>query len=112
MQAGLGGSPRCGPGHQPGRHDQLPGGGPARGAAFLFLSTSRVYPIAALNGLPFSEDRDAVPLGRTAGHRRILGARHRRGFPARRGRSFYGASKLACEQLIQEYVYSYGHAGA
>ena len=28
----------------------------ARGAAFLFLSTSRIYPIAPLNALPYDEE--------------------------------------------------------
>jgi CDP-paratose 2-epimerase len=79
-----------------------------RGAAFLFLSTSRVYPIAALNGLPFVEDETRF---------RWLAAREVRGFsehgvaedfPLDGARSFYGASKLAGELVLQEYVYNYG----
>jgi CDP-paratose 2-epimerase len=80
----------------------------ARGAAFLFLSTSRIYPIAALNGLPYAEtdtrfrwDDGPATLGFS---------RHgiAEDFTLEGARSFYGTSKLAGEQLIQEYVYSYG----
>jgi CDP-paratose 2-epimerase len=80
----------------------------ARGAAFLFLSTSRIYPIAPLNNLSFVEadtrfrwvDIPGVP---GFSERGIA-----EGFTLHGARSFYGASKLACEQLIQEYVHSYG----
>jgi CDP-paratose 2-epimerase len=80
----------------------------ARGAAFLFLSTSRVYPIATLNDLPYVETPtrfcwDDVPGIAGFSERGIA-----EGFALDGPRSFYGASKLACEQLIQEYVYSYG----
>jgi CDP-paratose 2-epimerase len=80
----------------------------ARSAAVLFLSTSRIYPIAALNNLAFAEtdtrfrwvDTQAIP------------GFSRRGiaesFTLEGARSFYGTSKLAGEQLIREYVYSYG----
>jgi CDP-paratose 2-epimerase len=80
----------------------------ARGAAFLFLSTSRIYPIAALNCLPYAETDtrfrwDDGPA--TSGFSRHGIAED---FTLEGARSFYGTSKLAGEQLIQEYVYSYG----
>ena len=80
----------------------------ARGAAFLFLSTSRVYPITALNGLPFAETETRFCWEDAPG---IAGfSKHgvAESFTLDGARSFYGASKLACEQLIEEYVFSYG----
>ena len=72
-----------------------------RNAAILYLSTSRVYPIAALNQLAFEErgTRYAwtdAPHGIDE-HFTLIGPR-----------SFYGATKLASELLIQEYAYGYG----
>jgi CDP-paratose 2-epimerase len=80
----------------------------ARGAALLFLSTSRIYPIAPLNSLPFVETETRFRWDDAPG---ITGFSERgiaECFPLNGPRSFYGASKLACEQLIQEYVFSYG----
>lgn len=84
----------------------------ARGAAFLFLSTSRVYPIARLNALPHVETETrfhwqpeaALSDGRLPGFSEHGIAEE---FPLNGARSFYGASKLACEQLIEEYVQAY-----
>lgn len=77
-----------------------------RNARFLFLSTSRVYPIEALNALPFVETetrfswKDVAPT-----------PLHASGicedFTMNGARSMYGASKLACEQIIREYVANY-----
>jgi len=77
-------------------------------AAVLFISTSRVYPIAALNALEFSEDatrftwtaNESIPGFSSEGVGEL--------FPLHDARSFYGASKLACELIIQEYVHSHG----
>jgi CDP-paratose 2-epimerase len=79
-----------------------------RGAAFLFLSTSRVYPIEALNDLPFTETDTRFRWDDVVG---ISGFSRRgvaEGFALDGARSFYGTSKLAGEQLIKEYVFSYG----
>ncbi len=56
----------------------------ARGAAFLFLSTSRIYPIAALNDLPFTETDTRFRWDDVSGDTRILGTRGRRGLHPRR----------------------------
>jgi CDP-paratose 2-epimerase len=78
------------------------------GAALLFLSTSRVYPIAALNALPFAE---------RATRFEWLGAQGSVGFSEQGiserfalegARSLYGATKLSAELLITEYVHAYG----
>jgi CDP-paratose 2-epimerase len=108
VQAGLGGSPRAV------LDTNLVGtincleAARTRGAAFLFLSTSRIYPIRVLNDLKFMETDtryrwdDAVQLVGFSQH----GVAE--GFALDGARSFYGTSKLAGEQLIQEYVFSYG----
>ena len=83
----------------------------AQEAAFLLLSTSRVYPIASLNALPFAEEEsrfswtagDDVPGFSAEG----VGE----DFSLAGPRSFYGASKLASELLLQEYVYATGMKG-
>ena len=75
-------------------------------AAFLFLSTSRVYPIEKLNAMPFvemetrfewtSNDEPGFSPNGITEHFTLDGAR-----------SFYGSSKLASELLIREYAYNY-----
>jgi CDP-paratose 2-epimerase len=82
-----------------------------RRAAFLFLSTSRVYPIGPLNALPFREDETRFRwVASGPGPRGFSEHGIAEGFPLEGPRSFYGASKLSCELLIQEYVHSYGMA--
>jgi CDP-paratose 2-epimerase len=80
-----------------------------RQAAFLFLSTSRVYPIGPMNALPFVEDdtryRWIAPCGDIPG---ISEHGIAEDYPLAGARSFYGASKLACELLIREYVEACG----
>jgi CDP-paratose 2-epimerase len=76
-------------------------------AGVVFLSTSRVYPIAPLRALPLD----------VAGSRLAIGAgRHGAGwsaagiaesFPLDGPRSLYGATKLASELLITEYASTY-----
>jgi CDP-paratose 2-epimerase len=75
-------------------------------ASFLFLSTSRVYPIEALNALPFIETET-----RFEWKNEKPSDSHASGisedFTMNGARSMYGASKLACEQIIREYVANY-----
>ncbi len=80
----------------------------SRGAAFLLLSSSRVYPIPAVNAIPFHEDAtrfrwDAAPP--CAG---FSSAGIAESFSLDGPRSFYGASKLAAEVVLQEYVHAAG----
>jgi CDP-paratose 2-epimerase len=79
-----------------------------RGAAFLFLSTSRIYPITVLNSLSFVETDTRFCWADAAGIPGFSPHGIAEGFTLDGARSFYGTSKLAGEQLIQEYVYSYG----
>ncbi|MCG9878990.1 MAG: NAD-dependent epimerase/dehydratase family protein [Bacteroidia bacterium] len=73
------------------------------GAAFLFLSTSRIYPIKNLESAAFEEldtrfvwsDNQTMPGISSKGITEQ--------FPLTGSRSFYGATKLASELLINEY---------
>ena len=72
-------------------------------ASFIFISTSRVYPIKQLEEVAFEEretrfswiDEQKIPGVSSRGV-----AEH---FPLHGSRSFYGATKLASELLITEY---------
>lgn len=80
----------------------------ATGGAMLFLSSSRVYPIAGLRALPLIPDDRRLRLGNPAG---IAGLSERgisEQFPLAGARSLYGATKLAAEMLIEEYRAAYG----
>lgn len=72
-------------------------------AGFVFLSTSRVYPIQKLESIHFSE----TPLRfQITGDQDLEGVSAdgiSENFPLDGARSFYGATKLASEILIQEY---------
>jgi CDP-paratose 2-epimerase len=77
-------------------------------SGLIFLSTSRVYSIAALRALPLRRaDRRLVlePAAEGPGwsERGIT-----EDFPTTGPRSLYGASKLASELLIEEYKATYG----
>jgi CDP-paratose 2-epimerase len=78
-----------------------------QGAAFLFLSTSRVYPIETINRLAVREE--ATRFTWTA--EESLPGYSRRGiaedFPLSGARSLYGATKLSAELLLQEYAFLY-----
>lgn len=80
----------------------------ARGSAFLFLSTSRVYPMASLNDLPWEEGDTRFHWKGSVGTTGFSDRGISESFPLEGARSLYGSSKLAGEFLIQEYVHSYG----
>jgi CDP-paratose 2-epimerase len=78
------------------------------GAELLFLSTSRVYPFDRVNELRCDETATRFVL---RDDQALPGASARgiaEGFPLDGPRSLYGASKLASELLIAEYVAAYG----
>jgi CDP-paratose 2-epimerase len=72
-------------------------------AAFIFLSTSRVYPIKTLEDCLYNELETRFIWK----NEQIIQGVSSRGiteqFPLEGSRSFYGASKLASELMIQEY---------
>ncbi|KIL97806.1 UDP-glucose 4-epimerase [Paramagnetospirillum magnetotacticum MS-1] len=78
------------------------------GAAFAFISTSRVYPIAALRALPLSPSGDRLVLPAGAAGPGWSEAGISEDFPLTGARSLYGTTKLASELLVEEYRATYG----
>jgi len=79
-------------------------------AQVIFLSTSRVYPVAALNALSHVEGETRFEL---ADEQPFPGASSHgiaEGFPLEGARTLYGASKLSAELLVTEYAESFGLA--
>jgi CDP-paratose 2-epimerase len=77
-------------------------------AQVVFLSTSRVYPLAALDALAYEETDTRFQL---AAEQPLAGASPHgvaEDFPLGGARTLYGASKLAAELLIEEYAESFG----
>lgn len=79
-----------------------------RGAAFLLLSTSRVYPIAALNALPVVETDTRLSWDATRPSPGFSARGIGEDFPLAGARSLYGATKLAAELVLAEFVHAYG----
>lgn len=77
-----------------------------KGAGFIFLSTSRVYPYTPLLALPMRlEGERLCPDEEMPG----LSARGiTENFPLSGVRSFYGATKLSSELMVQEYSAAFG----
>ena len=77
-------------------------------AGLIYISSSRVYPIAGLRDLPLEKGPERLELpvdaaGPGWSHRGL-----RTDFPMEGSRSLYGATKLASELLAQEYNALYG----
>lgn len=77
-------------------------------AAFVFLSTSRVYPVRAINELAYEEEPSRFSLAELQETRGASSHGIAEDFPLEGVRSIYGASKLASEYLVQEYADAYG----
>lgn len=79
----------------------------ARAKKFVFLSTSRVYSISHLNAIALESGSTRFQLKTSA----IPGLTEK-GITEKFGvdlpRSFYGATKLGSEHVVQEYTYAYG----
>ena len=78
------------------------------GAAVLFLSTSRVYPIAALNDIRTDEAETRFEIAGAQTLPGVSPAGISEDFPLHGTRSIYGATKLASELLIAEYHEAFG----
>lgn len=77
-------------------------------ADVLFLSTSRVYPIDPINELAYKETATRFEF---ADHQTTPGASGKgisEDFPLHQPRSLYGATKLASELFVSEYIANYG----
>jgi CDP-paratose 2-epimerase len=77
-------------------------------ADFIFLSTSRVYPIKTIENLNFIEDETRFSLANEQPVRGVSAQGITEDFPLEGARSLYGTTKLASELLIQEYNEFYG----
>jgi CDP-paratose 2-epimerase len=78
------------------------------GARLLFLSTSRVYPIAAQKSLQLEELPSRLAIAPTQTITGVSEQGISEDFPLQGYRSLYGTTKLASELLIEEYRQAYG----
>lgn len=78
------------------------------GARMIFLSTSRVYPIARIEGANFVEEESRFSFGEGQTEKGISRLGISEDLDLSGSRSFYGATKLASELLIEEYAAFYG----
>jgi CDP-paratose 2-epimerase len=77
-------------------------------AQFIFLSTSRVYPVALLNALDYQEQETRFEL---LDEQTVPGASGHgvaESFMLEGARTLYGASKLSAELLVTEYAETFG----
>ncbi len=81
------------------------------GAGIIFLSTSRVYPFAAINGLSYAEEATRFTLGPAQTLRGVSARGIGEDFPLEGPRSLYGATKLCSELMLREYQDMYGVKG-
>lgn len=77
-------------------------------ADFVFLSTSRVYPIEALNSLRYSEAETRFVLADEQPYAGASALGVAEDFPLQGARSLYGATKLASELFVEEYRAAFG----
>jgi CDP-paratose 2-epimerase len=78
------------------------------GAFFVFLSTSRVYPVAPQVDLNLEEAETRFELAPEQGVPGVSPAGISEAFPLEGARTLYGATKLAAELLIEEYRAAFG----
>ncbi len=79
-----------------------------RQANLVFLSTSRIYPIAALQSLAMEATPTRFALSERQPFAGASAAGINEHFPLEGPRTLYGSTKLAAELLIEEYRESYG----
>jgi len=72
-------------------------------ANFIFLSTSRIYPIKTLEALDFIESETRFELTDNQKIKGVSAKGIAEDFPLDSARSLYGTTKLASELIIQEY---------
>jgi CDP-paratose 2-epimerase len=78
------------------------------GAQLVFLSTSRVYPVAALSALALEETATRFELAAVQPFPGASAAGIAEAFPLDGARTLYGTTKLAAELLIAEYRDAFG----
>jgi CDP-paratose 2-epimerase len=77
-------------------------------AYLVFLSTSRVYPVAALNQVALVESETRFEFAPVQELRGVSEAGVSEQFPLDGARTLYGTTKLAAELLIAEYAAAFG----
>lgn len=77
-------------------------------ADFIFLSTSRVYPISYLSELTYQEKETRFELLNEQKFTGVSSEGIAENFPLDKPRSLYGTTKLASELIIAEYGEAYG----
>lgn len=77
-------------------------------ADFIFLSTSRVYPICYLSELKYQEKETRFELLNEQKFTGVSSEGIAENFPLDKPRSLYGTTKLASELIIAEYGEAYG----
>lgn len=77
-------------------------------ARFLFLSTSRVYPIETLKSINYTEQKNRFSINPEQNVPGVSQLGIAENFPLQSYRSLYGTTKLASEMLIEEYRHAYG----
>jgi CDP-paratose 2-epimerase len=75
---------------------------------FIFLSTSRVYSIPSLREIALEENDSRFVIKAAQSLRGVSPAGISEEFSTQGFRSFYGATKLASELLVQEFAAAYG----
>jgi CDP-paratose 2-epimerase len=79
-----------------------------RAGAFVFLSSSRVYSIRALRNIRLAETATRFEIEPAQDQSGVSPSGISEAFSTSTARSFYGASKLASELMVQEYVETAG----
>lgn len=77
-------------------------------ADVVFMSTSRIYPMDVINKLNFSETQTRFEISQDQKYPGASKKGFDENFPLGQNRSFYGATKLCSEFIIQEYIAQYG----
>ena len=77
----------------------------------IFLSTSRVYPMETIGGLHYTEGPTRLELSDDQSVVGVSAAGISEAFPLEGTRSLYGATKLASELILNEYLAMYGMRG-
>ncbi|MFC1801921.1 NAD-dependent epimerase/dehydratase family protein [Patescibacteria group bacterium] len=72
-------------------------------ASFIFLSTSRVYPIAELSQIKYKEGKDRFLLSPSQDILGVSESGIKEDFPLGKIRTLYGATKLSSEHIINEF---------
>ena len=77
-------------------------------ASFIFLSTSRIYPIKTIEEIQVIEGATRFEIAPEQQIKGISTAGISEEFPLRGSRSLYGATKLASELIVEEYNEMFG----